>query len=81
MFAGLTMEANDRIRPLNDRMPVLLKPEEHERWLHGSIEDVIAFQFREPPPSEEFEVLQTRDRWQSGTPPSKASRRRDDMII
>jgi hypothetical protein len=76
----MTMKANEKIRPLNDRMPVLLKPDEYERWLHGSIEDVIAFQYREPPPSEKFEVLRTRDRWQSGTPPSKASRRRDDVL-
>lgn len=80
VFAGMTMTANEKIKPLNDRMPVLLKPEEYERWLHGSIQDVIAFQFREPPASEEFEVLQTRDRWQSGTPPLKAIRRRNNMI-
>ncbi|WLE00873.1 SOS response-associated peptidase family protein (plasmid) [Agrobacterium leguminum] len=81
VFAGLTMDANDRIRPLNDRMPLLLKPEEYDRWLHGSIEDVIAFQFSEPPSSDDFEVLQTRDRWQSGTPPSKASRQRGGVFI
>lgn len=80
VFAGMTMKANEKIRPLNDRMPVLLEPEEYERWLHGSIEDIIAFQYREPPPSDEFAVLKTRDRWQSGTPPSKASRRRDDVL-
>ncbi|WP_075292906.1 SOS response-associated peptidase family protein [Pararhizobium arenae] len=81
VFAGMTMTANEKIKPLNDRMPVLLKPEEYERWLHGSIQDVIAFQFRKPPASEEFEVLQTRDRWQSGTPPPQAFRRRDKVII
>lgn len=81
VFAGMTGEANEKIRPFNERMPVLLKPDEYERWLRGSIPDVIAIQFRDPLPSEEFEILHTRDRWQSGTPPSKASSRRDNMIF
>ncbi len=76
VFAGMTGEANDKVRPLNDRMPVLLRPEEYDRWLHGDITDVIWFQFRDPPPSQEFEALCTRDRWQSGTPPGKAMLRR-----
>lgn len=76
VFAGMTMTANDKIRPFNDRMPVLLKPDEYERWLFGSIQDVIAIQFRAPPAADEFEILHTRDRWQSGTPPGKALPRR-----
>ena len=47
----------------------------------GSIEDVIAFQFRDPPSSDDFEVLHSRDRWQSGVAPSKASPRRDNMLM
>lgn len=81
VFAGMTMTANEKIRPFNDRMPVLLERKEYDRWLHGSIEDVIAFQFREPPPSDDFEILHSRDRWQSGVSPSKASPRRDDMLM
>jgi putative SOS response-associated peptidase YedK len=76
VFAGLTGEANEKVRPLNDRMPVLLKADEYERWLHGDIQDVIRFQFRDPPPSVDFEILSTRDRWQSGNPPGKALPRR-----
>ncbi|MCJ9690412.1 hypothetical protein MOV76_01915 [Rhizobium sp. PRIMUS64] len=41
------MTANELVRPFNDR-PVLLQESEWERWLHGTIEDVIEFQFREP---------------------------------
>lgn len=81
VFAGMTGDANEKIRPFNERMPILLKPDEFDRWLHGSIEDVIELQFRAPMPSEDFEVLHTRDRWQSGTPPPKASSRRDNMLI
>lgn len=74
VFAGMTMSANEKIRPFNDRMPVLLDASEWERWLRGSIQDVIAFQFREPRPSEDFDVLQTRDLWRSGVPPLQAMR-------
>lgn len=72
VFAGMTGEANEKVRPLNDRMPILLKPEEYDRWLHGNIQEVIRFQFREPLPSEDFAVLETRDRWQSGIPPARS---------
>ena len=29
----ITTEANDVLRPLHDRMPVILRPEDHRRWL------------------------------------------------
>lgn len=29
----LTTDANDRIEPIHDRMPVMLEPDEEERWL------------------------------------------------
>ncbi|TWF42243.1 SOS response-associated peptidase family protein [Neorhizobium alkalisoli] len=81
VFAGMTGDANDLIRPLNDRMPVLLKPDEYDRWFHGRVEDVIEFQFREPRPSEDFEALETRDRWRSGIPPNKAIHRRSSRTM
>lgn len=34
------------VRPVHNRMPVLLHDDEWDRWLHGSIEDVIEFQTR-----------------------------------
>lgn len=76
VYAGMTAPANERIRPFNDRMPVLLDAGEWDRWFRGSIQDVIAFQFREPRPSEDFDVLQTRDPWRSGIPPSQAMKAR-----
>jgi len=81
VFAGMTMAANEKIRPYNDRMPVLLKPAEYERWLHGTIQEVIEFQFREPPSSDDFEILHSRDRWRSGIPPGKAWAMRSNMLI
>jgi putative SOS response-associated peptidase YedK len=46
VYSGLMTDCNEAIRPVHDRMPVLLHEEDYERWLHGSLEDVIAFQDR-----------------------------------
>jgi putative SOS response-associated peptidase YedK len=59
--------ANDAVMPYNDRMPVLLGRNEYERWLHGSISDVIEFQFRPPMAANRIEVVHTDARWRSGT--------------
>lgn len=69
VYAGMTMAANDRVMRYNDRMPVLLGPDEYERWLHGSIQDVIGFQFRAPMAPARTIVEHTDDRWRSGSPP------------
>jgi hypothetical protein len=81
VFAGMTGEANEKVRPYNDRMPILLKREDYEIWLHGDVQDVTGFQFREPPLSDEFEILETMDRWQSGVPPTKAFPRKGNMLM
>jgi putative SOS response-associated peptidase YedK len=39
-------DSNEAIRPLHDRMPVLLHSHEYEQWLRGSFEDLLAFQKR-----------------------------------
>lgn len=65
VYAGMTMEANAAIPPTNDRMPVLLAPHEYEQWLHGSIEDVIRFQFRPPVAAGRMIVERTDDLWRS----------------
>lgn len=62
VFAGMTTDSNEAVAPLNPRMPVLLDPEDHERWLHGSIEDVIHLQFR-PFPAERLARKQTDELW------------------
>ncbi len=46
VYSGLMTDANETVRQVHHRMPVLLLPEDHDRWLHGSIEDVEAFQQR-----------------------------------
>ncbi len=46
VYSGLMTDCNGAIRPVHDRMPVILHPNEHDAWLHGSIDDVIGFQDR-----------------------------------
>lgn len=65
VYAGLTTDANELVEPFNDRMPLLVGPHEYDRWLHGAITDVIAMQFRPPPPSESLTLHHTKDRWNS----------------
>ena len=65
-YAGMTMEANAAIPPTNDRMPVLLEPDEHEQWFEGSTQDVIRFQFRPPFAAGRMIVQRTDDLWRSG---------------
>jgi putative SOS response-associated peptidase YedK len=66
VYAGMTMTANAVVAETNERMPVLLAPDEYDRWLHGSISDVIGFQFREPVAAERMVVTRTDDLWRSG---------------
>lgn len=73
VFAGMTMAASDAVMPYNDRMPVLLARGEHERWLHGSIGDVIEFQFQPPMAADRIELIHTDDRWRSGEVPDFAA--------
>ena len=70
VYAGMTMAANGLVEPYNDRMPVLLGSDEYDRWLHGSIQDVIAFQFRTPIAVDRMRILNTQDRWKSGKLPA-----------
>lgn len=69
VYAGMTMTANEAIPPTNDRMPVLLDPEDHDGWLHGDIKEVIRFMYRPPFDAERMEVVRTDDAWRSGVAP------------
>lgn len=69
VYAGMTMTANSAVMPTNDRMPVLLDRHECERWFRGSIQDVIAFQFRDPFGESRMDVERTEDLWRSGALP------------
>ena len=36
-------DCNEAIRPIHDRMPALLMPDEYDRWLNGSSKDALGF--------------------------------------
>lgn len=46
VFSGAMTDCNAAIRPVHDRMPVLLHEAEYDQWLHGSFDDLCAFQER-----------------------------------
>lgn len=73
VYAGMTMDSNDAVAPLNPRMPVILLPDDYDRWLDGSIDDVIDFQFRDPLPSARFAVDETREPWVPRTRPQRTA--------
>jgi putative SOS response-associated peptidase YedK len=62
VYSGLMTDCNEAIRPVHNRMPVLLHADEHDKWLHGPMEDVIAFQFR-CFPDELIEMERTSEPW------------------
>lgn len=71
VYAAMTTTANSAVEPYNDRMPVLLEPQDYARWLGGSIQDVIAFQFRPPIAADRMVVLDSEDLWRSGDLPAQ----------
>ncbi len=62
VYSGLMTDCNEAIRPIHHRMPVLLREGDHDRWLHGSIDDVRAFQDR-CFPDELIEIERTIEPW------------------
>ena len=46
VYSGLMTDCNEAVRPVHDRMPVLLHEEDYDLWLRGSLDDVMAFQGR-----------------------------------
>jgi len=53
----LTTDANEMMRALHDRMPVLLAPEDYDRWLDPHLDDAEELQdLLEPYPPEEMEA-------------------------
>jgi putative SOS response-associated peptidase YedK len=62
VYSGAMADCNEAIRPLHDRMPVLLHPHEYEQWLRGSFEDLLAFQKR-CFPDDLIEIQPTSELW------------------
>lgn len=74
VYAGLTRDENGAIKPTNDRMPVMLMPHQYDAWLHGSVEELITFQFGPAIAPERMEIDRTEDRWRSDGLPTKPDR-------
>jgi putative SOS response-associated peptidase YedK len=62
VYSGLMTDCNEAIRPVHNRMPVLLHEEDYDRWLRGSLEDVVSFQDR-CFPDELIEMERTSQPW------------------
>lgn len=62
VYSGLMTDCNEVVRPVHDRMPVLLLRDDHDRWLHGSVDDVFAFRDR-CFPDELIEIERTAEPW------------------
>lgn len=62
VYSGVMTDANDAIKPLHDRMPVLLFESDWDRWMTGSFDDLLAFQARKFP-DELIEMERTPELW------------------
>jgi len=57
LFAFLTCPPNDVVKPIHPKaMPVILKPEDHDQWLTGSVEEALELQ--RPFPNDDL-ILET----------------------
>ena len=56
-FAILTTAANDTVRPVHDRMPVILPPEHYDAWLDRSLTEPAKLPQLVPYPSGLMEAL------------------------
>jgi putative SOS response-associated peptidase YedK len=62
VYSGVMTDSNAVVRPVHDRMPVLLLPEDYDRWLRGSLEDIITLQKRAFP-DELIDIRRTSELW------------------
>jgi putative SOS response-associated peptidase YedK len=62
VYSGVMTECNEAIRPVHDRMPVLLHPHEYDQWLRGTFDEILGFQER-CFPDELIEMTRTSELW------------------
>jgi putative SOS response-associated peptidase YedK len=62
VYSGVMTDCNETIRPIHNRMPVLLLPDDYDRWLNGSFDDALALQNRAFPDAL-IEANRTNERW------------------
>jgi len=56
----VTTPANPLVRPLHDRMPLIIAPEDYARWLDRSVEDVVDLLSPYPAAEMTFHPVSTR---------------------
>jgi putative SOS response-associated peptidase YedK len=81
IYAAMTGDSNELVMPLNDRSPIILAPNEYDRWLTASIEDVIAFQFRKPFPARRMAMERTEELWVPMSERTGRPRRKDVRLV
>lgn len=62
VYSGLMTDCNEAVRPVHNRMPVLLHEEDYDVWLKGTLDDVLGFQGR-CFPDELIKIERTNDPW------------------
>lgn len=72
VYSGAMTDCNEAIRPVHDRMPVLLQPCEYDQWLNGSFDDALALQQR-CYPDELIEMRRTNEPWRAQAVPAAGS--------
>lgn len=65
-------DCNEAIRPVHDRMPVLLMPDEYDAWLGGGLDDALSFQAR-CFPADLIEMNRTDELWVKRGPADAAA--------
>lgn len=55
-FTIITTEANEVLKPVHDRMPVILKPKDYDQWLNAKVKDTSKLQkLLAPYPADEMD--------------------------
>lgn len=62
VYSGVMTDCNEAIRPVHDRMPVLLHETEYDQWLHGDFDAIAALQER-CFPDDLIAMRRTSDPW------------------
>jgi putative SOS response-associated peptidase YedK len=74
VYSGAMADSNEAVRPVHDRMPVLLLPDEYDTWLRGSFDDLLALQNRSFP-DDILVIRRTQEPWVKPRPKAEPTAR------
>ena len=80
VYAGAMTDCNAAIQSVHDRMPVILHPDEYDRWLRRSFDDLLAFQAR-CLPAELIQMERTSELWVKRQPAASSEMTRPATLI